>query len=103
MRFGYLESKQMKFPLAILLLGLAATGAMAQSRGNTGQTAPVIVSPFQALGNVIRNPDADPPRKYPPRTSSPSVEPAPPPSIIPPGTLTNPQASPQANPQTQPR
>jgi hypothetical protein len=89
----------MKFPLAIFLLGLSATTAMAQSSGNTGQAAPIIVSPFQALGNVIRNPDADPPRRYPPRPVPPQTEPAGPPSIIPPGTLANPQAVPPPNSQ----
>ena len=90
----------MKIPLAVLLLlGFAVTGAMAQSRDNTGQTAPVIAGPFQALGNVIRNPDADPPRRYPPRPAPPQTEPAGPPSIIPPGTLANPQAVPPPNSQ----
>lgn len=93
----------MKFLLAVLLLGLTATGAMAQSSGNTGQAAPIIVSPFQALGNVIRNPDADPPRTYPRHANPPPAEPAPPPTIIPPGTLTNPEISSQVGPQTPPR
>ena len=94
----------MKIPLAVLLLlGFAVAGAMAQSRDNAGQTAPVIASPFQALGNVIRNPDADPPRTYPPRPNPPRTEPAAPPSIIPPGTLNNPEAGPQPNPQAPPR
>ena len=92
----------MKFPLVVLLLGLAVTGAMAQSRDN-GQTTPIIASPFQALGNVIRNPDADPPRNYPRRANPPTTAPAPPPTIIPPGTLANPEANPQAGSQTPPR
>ena len=91
----------MKLPLAVLLLGLAVTGALAQSRD--GQPAPVIASPFQALGNVIRNPDADPPRTYPRRANPQSAQPAPPPSIIPPGTLTNPDANSPATAQTPPR
>ncbi|MBN9546496.1 MAG: hypothetical protein J0I19_13570 [Alphaproteobacteria bacterium] len=91
----------MKFPLVVLLLGLAVTGARAQSRDN-GPTTPVIASPFQALGNVIRNPDADPPRNYP-RRASPTTAPVPPPTIIPPGTLANPEANSQAVPQTPPR
>ncbi len=91
----------MKFPLVVLLLGLAATGAMAQSRDN-GPTTPIIASPFQALGNVIRNPDADPPRNYP-RRANPTTAPVPLPTIIPPGTLANPEANPQAVPQTPPR
>ena len=81
----------MKLPPAIFILGLAVTAAMAQSRprdGASGTNGPVVAGPFQALGNVIRNPDADPPRKYTPRTA-----PAAPPTIIPPGTLTNPQAT----------
>ena len=89
----------MKLPLAVLLLGLAVTGALAQSRD--GQPAPVIASPFQALGNVIRNPDADPPRTYPRRTNPQSAQP--PPSIIPPGTLTNPDANSETTAQTPPR
>jgi len=93
----------MRFPLAVLLLALAATGAMAQSepRGNTGQIGPLAAGPFQALGNVIRNPDADPPRTNRPRPNPPATEAAPPPSIFPPGVLVNPQAGPQI--QTPPR
>jgi len=86
----------MKLPLAVFLLALAITGAMAQSRGDQ---PPVVASPFQALGNVIRNPDADPPRTTPRRANPLSAQPAPPPTIIPPGILTNPDANPQAGPQ----
>jgi hypothetical protein len=84
----------MKLSIVILILALAATAAMAQSQPRNGTNSPVVASPFQALGNVIRNPDADPPRKYTPRTT-----PAAPPTIIPPGTLTNPQADPRTPPQ----
>lgn len=87
-RFGYLRSKQMKLPLVIFLLGLAVTGAMAQSaprdRNETPPGPPVAI-PFQALGNVIRNPDADHPRRAAP--AAPRQ-----------GTPNNPQPGPPANP-----
>lgn len=88
-RFGYLQSKQMKNPLVIFLLGMAVTGAMAQSgpQGrNENLPGPPVAAPFQALGNVIRNPDADRPRRTTP------VAPRQ-------GTPGNPQAGPPANPQ----
>jgi hypothetical protein len=86
-RFGYLRSKQMKLPLVIFLLGLAVTGAMAQSAPrdrNETPPGPPVAAPFQALGNVIRNPDADRPHRATPVTPQQ-------------GTPNNPQASPPAN------
>ena len=78
----------MKLPLAVFLLGLAVTGAMAQTQPQNGNPpGPPVAIPFQALGNVIRNSDADPPRRYPP------------PPAVPPGTPNNPQANPPAAPQ----
>jgi hypothetical protein len=72
---------------AALLLGANITAATAQTQldNRTSRVpAPVVVGPFQALGNVIRNPDADPPRR---RTAPPAQ--TPPPTIIPPNTLQN--------------
>ena len=59
-----------------------ATPAMAQQQPQQPVTVP---GPFQGLGNVLRNPDAQKPR--PP--AKPASQPAPPPTIIPPGTLDN--------------
>ena len=63
-----------------------APPAMAQQ-----QPAPVTVpGPFQGLGNVLRNPDAPNPNTTRPRPrANPPSQPAPPPTIIPPGTLDN--------------
>jgi hypothetical protein len=71
---------------AALLLGANITAATAQTQldNRTSRVpAPVVVGPFQALGNVIRNPDADPPR----RRAAPAQ--TPPPTVIPPNTLQN--------------
>jgi hypothetical protein len=70
-----------------LVFGFGLTAATAQTQtDNAGRTpALVVVGPFQALGNVIRNPDADPPR----RRARPATQPSPPPTAIPPGTLNN--------------
>jgi len=80
----------MKSPRALLfsellLFALGVTAALSQTRtGNDIQRTqvPVVVSPFQALGNVLQNPDAvrSPPRRRPG---------TPPPTIIPPNTLEN--------------
>jgi hypothetical protein len=76
------------FLCAALLSGASVTAAMAQTQPDNRTSripAPVVVGPFQALGNVIRNPDADPPRRRaapPPQT--------PPPTIIPNRTIANP-------------
>ncbi|MGZ5930426.1 MAG: hypothetical protein ACXWLX_14530 [Rhizomicrobium sp.] len=64
---------------ALLLSALGVTVALSQTRtGNDTQRTqvPVVASPFQALGNVLQNPDADrpPPRRRPG---------TPPPTIIP--------------------
>jgi hypothetical protein len=72
---------------AALLLGANITAATAQTQldNRTSRVpAPVVVGPFQALGNVIRNPDADPPRRY----SAPPPQP-PTPTTIPPNILQN--------------
>jgi Flp pilus assembly secretin CpaC len=83
-------SKQMKLHLTILVLGFIATGAMAQSQSSNEQSRMPVVGPFQALGNVIRNPDADRPKRNT-RHHAPVT-----PTAIPPGTLNNPQANPQS-------
>jgi hypothetical protein len=71
------------------IFGFGFTAATAQTQtdnNNAGRIpAPVVVGPFQALGNVIRNPDADPPR----RRVRPVTQPSPPPTVIPPGALNN--------------
>jgi hypothetical protein len=79
----------MKLPRALLfsgfLFGLGLTAASAQTQAdshNRRVPAPVVAGPFQALGNEIRNPDADQPR----RRAAPVT---PPPTIIPPDTLEN--------------
>jgi hypothetical protein len=97
--FWLLAEQAMRFPLAVLLLALAATTAMAQSdpRSSTGQIGPLAAGPFQALGNVIRNPDAAPPRR--PRSNPPPSQPQPPPSIFPRGVLVNPEATQSQTPQ----
>ena len=72
---------------ALLLSALGVTAASSQTRtGNDIQRTqvPVVVSPFQALGNVLQNPDAVRP---PPRRRRPGTPP--PPTIIPPNTLDN--------------
>jgi hypothetical protein len=47
-----------------LVLGQGLTAALAQTDNDSRRVpATVVASPFQALGNVIRNPDADPPRR----------------------------------------
>jgi len=81
----------MKSPRALLFsgflfaLGLTAVSAQTQTDNNNRRVpAPVVAGPFQALGNVIRNPDADPPR----RRAAPVTQ-TPPPTIIPPDTLNN--------------
>jgi hypothetical protein len=81
----------MKWPRLLLFSGLllsylsvAAAWSQTRTDNNSGRTqAPVVFGPFQALGNVLQNPDAvrPPPR---PRTDTP-----PPPTIIPPNTLEN--------------
>ena len=81
----------MKSPRALLFstllfFALGVSAALAQTRtGNDIRRtqAPVVASPFQALGNVLQNPDAvrAPPRRRP---GTP-----PPPAIIPPNTLEN--------------
>ena len=67
---------------ACAVVFVLATPAMAQQQPQQPVTVP---GPFQALGNVLRNPDAQKPR--PP--AKPPSQPAPPPTIIPPGTLDN--------------
>jgi hypothetical protein len=92
--FKYQEAA-MKFLLAILLVAALATPALAQTYGaprepdnnNRQGTVPVVPAPMQALGNVIRNPEAPPPR--PP--ANPTGEP-PLPSTIPQGALANPDS-----------
>ncbi|MGZ5922825.1 MAG: hypothetical protein ACXWLT_13745 [Rhizomicrobium sp.] len=64
---------------ALLLSALGVTAALSQTRtGNDTQRTqvPVVANPFQALGNVLQNPDAvrPPPRRRPG---------TPPPTIIP--------------------
>jgi hypothetical protein len=86
----------MKFHLTIMFVAAlvsAQTPAWAQTYGtpqqpnnNNGRTTvPVVPGPMQALGNVIRNPEAPPPR--PP--INPTGEP-PLPSALPQGALANP-------------
>ncbi|MEO8895246.1 MAG: hypothetical protein ABI450_05135 [Rhizomicrobium sp.] len=65
------------------------TGAMAQSQSGNEPSRMPVAGPFQALGNIIRNPDADRPKRKATR-SAPVT-----PTAIPPGTLNNPQANPQ--------
>ena len=80
------------FLCAGLLFGGGITAATAQIQPDNRPSrapAPVVVGPFQALGNVIRNPDADPPR----RRAAPPAQ-TPPPTIIPPNTLQNGAATP---------
>ena len=82
----------MKSPRALLfsellLFALGVTAALSQTRtGNDVQRTqvPVVASPFQALGNVLQNPDA----VRPPRPRRQPDTP-PPPTIIPPNTLEN--------------
>jgi len=85
----------MKPLFALLFFGLvSSTAALSQTQtDNSGRPipAPVVPGPFQALGNVIRNPDADPPRRRAaPVTQQPVTQPSPPPTIIPNGAIANP-------------
>ena len=78
----------MKTRLAIVILpllmlsGLAAPAAAQTASPNRGGNPPPISSPFQALGNITRNPDAPPPP--PPRQVT---EPLRLPTVIPPNTI----------------
>jgi hypothetical protein len=73
-----------------LVLGQGLTAALAQTDNDSRRVpATVVASPFQALGNVIRNPDAEPPRRRAaPVTRQSPTQPSPP-TIIPPDTLEN--------------
>jgi hypothetical protein len=83
----------MKLPPAllfsVLLLsvpGVTAARSQTQTYNNGGRVpAPVVAGPFQALGNVLQNPDAARPTPRP----QPATTPPPPPTIIPPNTLDN--------------
>ncbi len=85
----------MKCARTILLSGVILvsgfTGAMAQSRdGQPRIPGLVVAAPFQALGNLIRNPDADRPLLHAARTAPPDA-----PNANMPGTPNNAQANPQ--------
>ena len=74
------------FRAAFAMLLIFATPAMAQQQPQQPVTVP---GPFQGLGNVLRNPDAPDPNRAARRPANPPRQPAPPPTIIPPGTLDN--------------
>ena len=67
-----------------MLSGLVASAAAQTASANRANSATgaVIASPFQALGNITRNPDAPPPP--PPRQVT---EPLRLPTVIPPNTI----------------
>jgi hypothetical protein len=71
----------MNYALAIGIVMLSVASAAAQT-GQRGQSSTVVPSPFQSLGNIIRNPDAPPPP--PPAVTS---EPLRLPTAIPPNTV----------------
>jgi hypothetical protein len=71
----------MKTLLALLILSGLAAPAAAQTASPNPMTAP-IPSPFQALGNITRNPNAPPPPQPRQVTSQPPL-----PTIIPPHTI----------------
>ena len=72
----------MRLLLAIAVATSINVPAWAQAQP-PAQTTTVVVSPFQALANVIRNPDAPPPSPPPTVTSEPLSLP----TAIPPNTI----------------
>jgi hypothetical protein len=74
----------MRALFAVAILALSATPVWAQTAQSSQTT--VVLSPFQSLGNIIRNPDAPP---QAPQTGT--SEPLRLPTAIPPNTVgTNP-------------
>jgi hypothetical protein len=68
--------------LAIMVATAIGSPAWAQTQ-QPAQTTTLVVSPFQALANVLRNPDAPPPSPPPTVTSEPLRLP----TAIPPNTV----------------